>query len=75
MRDNGVILKEIPKTVRGLRVALFDEINGLRTGRTSVQRAVTIHKLATQIIELTKLEVNHVANLSNLRKNNPIALE
>lgn len=59
-----IVLNEVPRTIKGLRRALFDEINGLRTGKTNTSRAMTIHKLATQIIELTKLEVNYAATIS-----------
>jgi hypothetical protein len=50
-------LKAVTRTNNGLRIALFDAINGVRTGQISISEATTIHKLATQIIELTKLEV------------------
>jgi len=50
-------LKPVSRTARGLVMALFDEINGLRAGTTTIQRAQTVHKLATQIIESAKLEV------------------
>lgn len=44
-------LKNIPHTADGLRTALFDELNGLRKGTTSLKRARTIAVLAHTILQ------------------------
>lgn len=49
----------IPENIEGLRKALFDEINGLRIGTTTLQKATIVHKLATQIIILTSMELEN----------------
>lgn len=67
-------LKPVKKTMMGLRQALFDEINGLRTGETNIQRAAIIHKLGTQIIECAKLEVNYGGQISVSAKQIPAKL-
>ena len=67
-------MKPIDPTVQGLRQALFDEINNIRQGQQTIQRAAVIHKLATQIILLTQMEINNGAALEVRNKNNPIAL-
>lgn len=63
--------KEIQKNIKGLRQALFDEINGLRTGKTTLQKAQTVHKLATQIILLTQMEINNAKQIEIVAKRLP----
>jgi hypothetical protein len=65
---------KIDKTSIGLRDALFDEINGLRAGTTTIARANTIHKLATQIILLTKTEMENGFKMSQLASEKAIRL-
>ncbi len=47
----------VPHTSEGLRDALFQEINGLRSGTTTVERAKAIAMLATRIIESIRAQV------------------
>jgi len=61
-------LLPVKRTNVGLRIALFDAINGVRTGKMSTNEALTIHKLATQIIELTKMEITNAAMLEHTKK-------
>lgn len=60
MSKKEEVLRDIETSTRGLRQALFDEINGLRKGTTSIQRANTVHKLAMEIIHITKLELDYI---------------
>lgn len=53
----------VEKTIQGLRRALFDEINGLRTGETTLSKATAVHKLATQIILLTQMELQNAKQI------------
>jgi hypothetical protein len=41
----------IPKTIEGLRDALFDEINSLRSGQGNLQQARAIAQLSAQAID------------------------
>lgn len=50
-------LEEIPKTSDGLRSALFDEINGVRSGKRTLAQARVVSKIADQILILTRLEI------------------
>lgn len=50
------ILK-VKRTSLGLRDALFDEIDALRTGESNPARAMSIAKLAVQIINSAALEI------------------
>ena len=50
--ETGLKLSRLEMTTTGLRVALFDEINSLRDGSTTIQKANTIHKIAADIIEI-----------------------
>lgn len=52
-----VVLPAVPRTALGLRDALFDEINGLRNGTVTTQRARVMAQIAHRVIEATRLEV------------------
>lgn len=68
MEESKVSLCEIPKSAEGLRDALFDEINALRTGKGDVQRARVISQLAHRIIEAARLSIQVNGNLEFKRK-------
>lgn len=51
------LLPPVAATSEGLRDALFDEINGLRAGTTTVQRAKAIALLAARVIESIRAQV------------------
>lgn len=54
-----------PRTSSGLRGALFDELDALRRGDSNPQRAQAVAKLACQIINSVKMEIefhSHVAS-------------
>lgn len=50
-------LPPIATTAEGLRDALFDEINQLRSGKGNIQRAKVIAQLAHRIIEAARLSL------------------
>lgn len=50
-------LPAIPTTAEGLRDALFDEINALRTGKGNLMRAKIVAQLAHRIIEAARLSM------------------
>ena len=50
-------LPPITMSAEGLRDALFDEINSLRSGKGNIQRAKVIAQLAHRIIEAARLSL------------------
>ncbi len=48
---------EITRTSKGLRDALFDEIDGLRRGEVDPKRANAVARLAAEIVNTVKMEV------------------
>lgn len=60
-RWNGVaseiVMTAVPHTSEGLRDALFDELNALRAGLTTVQRAKAVAMLAARVIESIRAQV------------------
>ena len=60
-------VKVIPRTSSGLRDAIFDEWDALRRGESNPQRAIAISKLACQVINSVKMEIefhSHVQSIS-----------
>lgn len=56
------------KTTEDLRRTLFDVIEKVRTGDISTSEAVTISKLADNIIKTADLELKHAMAVSKLDK-------
>jgi hypothetical protein len=50
---------KIVRTSLGLRDMLFDELDALREGKTNPQRASAVAKLAVQIINSVRIEIDH----------------
>lgn len=59
--------KTIIRTSLGLRDALFDEIDMLRDGTSTPQRATAISKISTQIVQTVRLELEHQRYLAGIR--------
>ena len=60
--------KKIVRTAAGLRDALFDEMDRLRAGQSNPQQAQAVAKLACQIINSVKAEIEyqgHVRSISS----------
>jgi len=49
--------KKTNKNTSGLRDALFEQLDGLRNGTTTPQQAKAVSSLASQIVSVTKLEM------------------
>lgn len=65
-------IKPIERTSRGLRDALFDELDRLRDGSSNPQHAQAVAKLACQIINSVKAEIefhSHVRGLGEVEEN------
>ncbi len=53
--DTNVI--RIERTAKGLRNALFDEMDALRDGRSNPHRATAMSKLSAQVTNLVRTEI------------------
>jgi hypothetical protein len=51
--------KKITRTSEGLRNALFDEMDNLRSGTSDTKRASMVAKLANTIVSVAKVEMEH----------------
>ncbi len=49
--------KTTTKNTKGLRDALFEQLDGLRNGTTTPQQAKAVSSIASQIVSVTKLEM------------------
>ena len=50
-------MTKIDRTTNGLRDALFDEINSLRSGESDANKSIAVANLAKQIINVAKVEL------------------
>lgn len=57
------------RTSAGLRDALFDELDALRSGNTNPAKANAVAKLADQVIATVKMELDVQKHLSKMPKN------
>lgn len=67
-------LKPIPKTAEGLRDALFEEINLLRAGKSTPQKARVVANLASQIIDSMRVQIQHGRMLLEVDRRKPMQL-
>lgn len=58
-------LLPVPKSAEGLRDALFDEINSMRSSKGNIGKARVIAQLAHRIIEAARLSLQISGKLSN----------
>lgn len=65
---------EVEYTTSGLRMALIDEINGLRNGTTTVAKAKVVSDLAKQVFNICKLESDILLSQSKGNKVIPVSL-
>lgn len=63
--------KNVVRTSDGLRCALFEEMDALRSGTSNPQRAAAMSKLAVQIINTVRMEVDYQRHVTS----NPSAFE
>ena len=57
--------KTVVRTSSGLRGVLFDELDALRAGDSNPQRAQAVAKLACQIINSVKMEIEFHSHVSS----------
>lgn len=51
------LMPSVTRTTKGLRDAIFDEIDEIRAGSDNYQKAHTISKLAGQIVNIARAEM------------------
>ena len=56
------------RTSAGLRDALFDELDGLRSGTSNPAKANAVAKLAGQVIDTVKMELDVQKHLAKIPK-------
>lgn len=61
--------KPVIRTSAGLRDAIFDELDAIRTGESNPTRANAVAKLAGSIVETVRMEVDVQKHLQRNRHN------
>jgi hypothetical protein len=65
--------KLVTRTTLGIRNLLFDEIDSLRAGTTTPQKAGAVSKMVTPIINSVKVEIEYQKHVSTKGfKNTPV---
>jgi len=59
--------KKVERTAAGLRDAMFDELDKLRVGESNPQMAQAVSKLACQIINSVKAEIEFNSHVRSLK--------
>lgn len=65
----------IEKTTSGLRAFLFDEIEKLSSGKITPQQAGASSKLAAQILNSARIDIEHHKASIGDRTKNPVAIQ
>lgn len=60
-------MKNTKRTTHGLREVLFNQIDGLNNGSITAQQAKAVSSLASQIVSVTKLEMEAARFVSDSR--------
>ena len=71
MNNEVMSMPAIPRTSAGLRNALFDELDGLRSNRTNATKANATAKLALAIISTVEMELEVHKTMNRLPKDRP----
>lgn len=66
MKNAAANTPPVARTSAGLREALFDELDGLRSGRTTPNKANATAKLADQIINTVRMELDVERHISRI---------
>ena len=61
----------VVRTSAGLRNALFDELDGIRNGTSNTARANAVAKLAGQLVETVRMELEVHRHMSKMPKGEP----
>jgi hypothetical protein len=51
--------KPIERSTDGLRAALFEELDALRSGKTTAQKSSALARLAATIVSTSKLDIDY----------------
>lgn len=62
-------LENVSRTSAGLRDALFDEIDALRSGSSNPTRANAVAKLASGVVDTVRMELDVQKHLERRAKN------
>jgi hypothetical protein len=62
-------MKNIDRTSLGLRDALFDELEALRRGESTPQKASAISRLAMAAVNSVKIEIEYQKHVQTTLKN------
>ena len=67
MKANGKSVETplVQRTSAGLREAIFDEIDAIRSGKSNPTRANAVAKLATGVVETVRMEIEVQRHLKN----------
>lgn len=61
----------VVRTSAGLRNALFDELDGIRAGTSNTARANAVAKLAGQLVETVRMELEVHRHMQKVPKDTP----
>jgi hypothetical protein len=76
-QTTSAIPSPVARTSAGLRNALFDELDSLRQGASNTARANAVAKLAGQVVETVRMEIDvqkHVAKMAKEPTEQPLAI-
>ena len=51
--------KQVERSTDGLRAALFEELDNLRSGKTTAQKSSALARLAATIVSTSKLDIEY----------------
>lgn len=60
-------MSKVKRTTTGLREVLFDQIDGLISGKITPQQAKAVSGLASQLVSVTRLEMEASRFISDAR--------
>lgn len=55
----------VTRTSVGLRDALFDELDDLRSGKSTAQKASSVSRIAMAVINSVKMEIEHQKHVAS----------
>lgn len=62
---------EVKRTSTGLRDALFDELEALRSGKSNPTQANAVAKIAGSVVETVKMEIEAQKFIAQMQKVTP----
>lgn len=65
------MITPVARTSAGLRNALFDELDGIRAGTSNTARANAVAKLAGQLVETVRMELEVHRHLQKVPRDQP----